>query len=1645
MAETVTFGESTISTLGSNFDPTNPTSVQNQLAGAGVVGDVTTLANDIGSGQFSEDASAVGVATTQLGSTLSSLTFSSQEERDAVMGIAGSIAEDLIQRKLEELKASLLAKRRVKIKSLINSVGGCVTQTGTEFVESVTTKLTDFATGLPKALAQLAQELGSEIASDPQFQESLQGLDEVQWLSNVIGDVYGMYNSVKKISDKVEPFFPVIEIVVEAASIWATAGASIAAFSADSALLAMVELKKAIPLIVTPLKNALYDTEIEVPAFLLGMLDFSTNANSTSRFSARLDSLEKSWEIDDASFAAVNRGLRFPGAYTNITALIGSNPKTGAFISNIITSTGSWGPLVRTFFFDVADASYWAGVRSEHAKQLTSSNGLMNEILALKMADIKKLSLKIVDNRDSSATFYVDRQMLKLVADELEADGCIIDMEAQSYDELGTLLNAEGDRGVFTKLNNLITDYHAMLALLTGEIRANIEESIPVIDFYRKGNTSLTTRYMDTVEFNSFQSITDKAKEGVDAYAITSTAIDSDTPPIFNINLAIAGYADADYFYNTRAVYSEEKNLVVEYNQDTTPLGPGILNGLFSKNPTRDEFGAIIGWTWVDERAELPGVSDNLPLGTKYTQYHLLNRGTIVEQPLYTATPGFGGKAEEWYSDVTTFVNTEIVARFTIASATWNSLGSRIDSITLKSYGDNTSRSRIFHRVKTQVVRTAVRRGYSIKGFALSRQVSLESYYPAKLQVLATITPSIWTSKNQNLAGKDYLVIDTAAAGQTAVVYTGKKSSDEIRIRAKEDLISNRYAMFTATVKSYTPFLSAHRYYVDSINILSPFEMIRNRFSAESNPSTILYSPNDGTTLGELYIISKVDLGFSLADSGRQSLCTFYDQGTSLSFQVTAIDYFSPNLVNFKVVTATETFIYEEGVSDYDRPIVTFEGPACWIYKLSPIQVSDPDIRADFYPLRYPASHASISSQNRFASDWNIGELLNKSIGVSLPTLTGGQTYASYSKNGANFGVMDRLLGQSVVSNYIRGKIKVLPVIAAELPSTVPITVENFHLLVAPWIKAAPTLHRLASTSMPELDKLVLQLPVFSSIISALSPMLNAAELITLDKCKNADRLLGNASTPWLSIGDDPGDVVSEAALDTLVSSLKEALDGTLAGSYPVRFLPGDSSPQGRLDSLYYQRYIFLNNRMNKSEGTLSKAASMLGNWSLVKDSDMFKAGQVDGYLPYIDAVPVSNIDSMLYVPPASEAEEGRFYIQKVIDGIKNQISDKCMLICSPCPVRDTCPFYDEASVLKQYVPPVSTLDIWLKDNELDLIAYQEDSEGTEILQLTSDDGGVLSPRGLAEKLKSAHRVYAEIIRDPLTDMDIDSIRNNLAARVPGFKKADGTFSDGMDWITGGRYGSLSLKTRNGVLSTDPDEHSYLYNAVFIRDEESFFEYKPTSNTYPVSLRLSQNREQVTYSGAVHLKEPVELKLFADAKDDDEVYLISDDTRDVDGFQMDPVIYIGMLKNISYDFDFDRNGADIMSESDIQFPGPGDIAQWSVNICKGIDATPDQYWMPRIQKVVRGARTSGSALITLAGRPREADVVDPLISEAPSAKDLARGKLFIKPYTNYIRKIRISLSSIEWSKDDKSRLTIEKKKKQLSSMKTKLRLVVVKK
>lgn len=1723
--------------MASNFnDFGQETSAEAATMGKDTLGSITGLytgtVDDIKAATdirpIKEDAYAVGVATANLGNSAQSLVSSigSSGKGYAQLGeTAGLVAQEILVRKMEELRSQLFEMRTVKLKSLLSSTGSFITTATTpdEFVSSISANTVRTMGRIPTALKKAATELAMEVGSDPRVLQSLASLKEVQALAKTLDKIYGMYSAVKKIADKFEPFFPILEITVSAAMIWCTGGGAAAKMSSESAQLAMQELKKTIPLIAKPTKDYIYNKDIKVPAMLIGMLDTLSTQEASDKFAALKQEAEEYLLADDARYTEINNDLKFPGAYNRLTSTIISRSSLAqAFVEKYLGGSPLASTLVRTIMY----SSSWAERREQRELNQTSvyvgrkSLASCIQDFELREKDIRRISGKILDNRDTTASFYTDRQMHKLVISELAKDGCVVDTNKEAYDELATTNLPEGDRLAFKLVNDRIYGLHNLIKSIVGEQRANIHETIPVIDFYKRTYSGVLNRYTDDVNFDTITPVAGYARDALD-YPDPYDLIVEDNPSL--INMALDCYPVSEYFYNTKARISDEKNLVVEYTSNPEPNAPGLLNGLFSirlflEEATPEEIPAgyekfnevvqqlnritneskPVEWVWTDERSLVPGRSSIIDEGTIYNTLHIRNRGTIVSQPLATTTviPDsdpvaiYPGRASEYYAEAKAFVD-DLVAAYTIPNEEWVTYGRRVSCVTTKQMGQGLD----FHTTVAYKKKSGMLwwKKSKIRYKVLTHHVDLVKY-PKKLAVADSIDGSYWTDLNVDILGQRWLQINandrtkfmtsvttSAGYGYANSIVTGYNGSIVIKpVSVYGVTTTGPYG--SATADPLIDQLAAEPYKhvavalnpdnvfqfytgtgpkparIKNIRIITPLAMFE---PLESAPRDLaLFSPTSEGVDTAMWLASRENLGFNL--STNRVFATFTKQGRAIAFQVTQIHHIDPETERIRVKYGSAWYEYYPGMTHgYPNyvPRVEIVGGACWLYKLEAIQTVDPDIRQYWSPIRshedffnWPTEPSLLSlMQYSYLQKTRaqVTILEDAVVAVNLPTLTADKPdYSYFSKMGTSYEPLNMMLTETAYCNYVAAAVSRLPIITDSVEHD--ITIKDFCAMIYPWIHK--TTRGVLYDYMPRIDgleKLPQMLSRFDILFKAVWTLLHGK--VTPEICADIDSKLGNGAWPWMSIGAEATDDISDEALGDIVQCAKTDLLGTATqGPYPVRFLEGDERAVGRVDSLYYQRYMFLNARMHRTEGALSKAAYLMYNWQIVKNARSFQEAQVENYSDFLDTVAIPHMDELMYSPPKTEAEQGRFYLRELLDDIKAQISDKCMLVCAPCPVKDSCPFYDQDTVLYMYVPPATTLDLYIKDNELDLLAYEQDENGNDYLDIKSSTGQRIN----IQEMKNRHKVYTEIIHDDEEELNLDIVREEISRRVNGFKLAENMYIDGLDWLHGGRYGTIILATENGEVVPDLKQHKYLYDAVFIRDQETNIIYGETSAAYPVSFDCKENNTTVSYSGSVRLKKPIDVTISKDAYGNpiplsqcsgaSEVWLVSDDELDVEGNTMVPLIYLNTLANLRYDFEFMESGETIDSDTDKRYPGAGDIAQWVINDYKWMDPTEDKYWMPEVTKVVRASKQGGTAVINLPGRPRVFDVVDPLISEEPPIEDILRGKPYVRNYINFVRKVRIQLSDIRWSKSD-NRTEIETKKKQLASMRTNLRLVVVKK
>lgn len=608
---------------------------------------------------------------------------------------------------------------------------------------------------------------------------------------------------------------------------------------------------------------------------------------------------------------------------------------------------------------------------------------------------------------------------------------------------------------------------------------------------------------------------------------------------------------------------------------------------------------------------------------------------------------------------------------------------------------------------------------------------------------------------------------------------------------------------------------------------------------------------------------------------------------------------------------------------------------------------------------------------------------------------------------------------------------------------------------------------------------------------------------------------------------EDPCDAKT-IVLRGIADYVKTSLEGTGSDRYYVKYVKGDSKPSGRTNSLYYKRYLALNNRMNTTEGSFKTLIPIFRNKASLFASADYNRNLAETYSDSITVVPVAKFSELTWMPKqeavgTSIAIPGKFYYKAELEALKEQIGSQCVLTCTQCSVKDSCPFYNEDEIIKLYCTPAETIDLYFKDNELDLIAYTDevrDAEGnvTEVaypdVKAVSDDG--LTTESIdTNKLKRMHSYYNDILKKVSGDKqaeesfegrDLQQVKEELSNAFNDtsiFNSA--TDGEDLGYLLGARYGTVR-KSNIAVMANKDDsftefgstpipEYQFLYDAVYLKDEETYFNYGVSPYVYDVSFDMGSKTNKKHFEGKIKIKEPTGLKALANADPSDYVYLMSDDTKDSDGNTIVPIIYLGQAGTLSYSMGIiDDPKRSIQSEYDANTYA-SDIAQWCINYYKGhcaedpiedigddfanpskpVEEDQDQYWMETIKKKVVNSEGTAS-WITLEGRPR-ADIgyQEPLMD--PNAVDevkIASGRPAVANYINFIRKISIRIYNgdyadqydeagnylddrvwtIPWVKgftskgvktlEDGSKITWDSQRQALPYMKTNLRLVIVK-
>ena len=456
-----------------------------------------------------------------------------------------------------------------------------------------------------------------------------------------------------------------------------------------------------------------------------------------------------------------------------------------------------------------------------------------------------------------------------------------------------------------------------------------------------------------------------------------------------------------------------------------------------------------------------------------------------------------------------------------------------------------------------------------------------------------------------------------------------------------------------------------------------------------------------------------------------------------------------------------------------------------------------------------------------------------------------------------------------------------------------------------------------------------------------------------------------------------------------------------------------------------------LNNRMNRLTGPLWKASSTLRNTRVLNSYDSINDSTIESYEPYIEVMPISSMENLLYMPTregalSSDVLKGKFYSQEEIDAMREQINNKCVLTCTKCTIQDSCPFYDKEEIIKQYCSGIESIDIWVKDNKLDLIHYDSDDASPTLISEDSNEGIDLS------KLPLIHKPYSEIekrfgVSEEINDLSSvrEELKENTSLKYEDFVRDD------MGWLLGARYGTVQKNNMKDMLinneeySTIVDKihpYSYMYDALFIEDEDSYINYSPSKHRYNVEFEMGKPGEKRHYKGNTKLEIPSSLKIFYNNSMEDDVYLISDDSVDSNGEPILPVIYLGKIKNISYVFDLTDDGIEggVTDPLDRKLYA-NDVAQWCMNYYKGnlyeypigedsngvTDAyrDKDQFWMDKVYKQI------GDRWYSFSGRKREQSGYSVPLIDVNEFDDIlaVSGRPMTANYINFLRKVSIRI------------------------------------
>ena len=580
--------------------------------------------------------------------------------------------------------------------------------------------------------------------------------------------------------------------------------------------------------------------------------------------------------------------------------------------------------------------------------------------------------------------------------------------------------------------------------------------------------------------------------------------------------------------------------------------------------------------------------------------------------------------------------------------------------------------------------------------------------------------------------------------------------------------------------------------------------------------------------------------------------------------------------------------------------------------------------------------------------------------------------------------------------------------------------------------------------------------------------------------------------------------LVSVEILEGLADFIKTSLEGTNTdGTLNNKFVNclSDDKISGRPNSLYYRRYNILNSRMNKLTGPLYKAGVLLQNIDMFNKMDKLDTSNLHIYEDAMTLIPIAEMEPMTYLHSQKATEttielDGKFYSDKEMEALRNQIGSSCVLTCTICRVKDSCPFYDQEEVIKMYCSSLEYIDFWVKDNELELLDKNS-------FNLDLNENGIGFDMG---EFDTKHLPYSDILKYKDTDETVTNYSGNELNKVRNMLRSSSDDSsinlnydkyvhDDLGWLVGGRYGTVeknTIKNMDNVNYADfkdqIHDYKYLYNALFINidgkdsnvdpdvpdmENDSYIDYKISSHEYDIHFEKGPAGNKTIYSGKTRIKIPNQLKMFKHSDPKDDVYLVSDDELDPEGLAIKPVIYLGKVGTLDVSFDLVDDGIPegVTDEADPRLYA-ADVAQWCANYYKGcmsedpigysgdVYKDQDQYWMDTVYKKI------GNRWCPFSGRRKiESGYVEPVVDQTTSPDDIMiiSGHPVVNTYVDFVRRVSIRMYNPEGSTEADRWLipfvnrnlplpwpnksfedNVEIQRKVLTLMKTNLKLVVVK-